>query len=257
MNLDPTYALVLGVGLLMSVGTALAGRFFPTPYGRFGSRKLGPEVPIRLGWVLMEAPAVLSFAWFYPRGPAALEAVPLLFAGVWALHYSNRAILFPYLMQARPGSKMSASVFATGWVVTSMHGWLYATWLSRWGTHLDASWLVDPRLWIGLALYGSGLGLLLHTEALLRRLRAQAAPGEDPYKIPYGGGYRWVSSPHYLGELMAWTGLMVATWCPGGLFVLLISAANLVPRALATHKWYRDRFPDYPADRRALVPLLW
>ena len=93
-------------------------------------------MPIRLGWVLMEAPAVLVFAWMYPKGHQALEPVPLFFAGIWALHYGNRALAFPLLMQARPGSRMSASVFASGWLVTSLHAWLYATWLSELGKQL-------------------------------------------------------------------------------------------------------------------------
>jgi hypothetical protein len=33
--------------------------------------------------------------------------------------------------------------------------------------------------------------------------------------------------------------------------------ANLVPRARAHHRWYRERFPDYPARRKALVPGLF
>ena len=37
---------------------------------------------------------------------------------------------------------------------------------------------------------------------------------------------------------------------------LALSAANLVPRALATHRWYRERFPDYPQDRKALIPFV-
>ena len=38
--------------------------------------------------------------------------------------------------------------------------------------------------------------------------------------------------------------------------ILLITASNLVPRALATHRWYREQFPDYPAQRRALIPYV-
>jgi 3-oxo-5-alpha-steroid 4-dehydrogenase 1 len=32
--------------------------------------------------------------------------------------------------------------------------------------------------------------------------------------------------------------------------------ANLVPRVLAHHRWYRETFKDYPARRRALIPFL-
>lgn len=235
----------------------MAGLFTTTPYGRFGSDKWGPTVPIRLGWVLMEAPAVLVFAWMYPQGSQAWAPVPLFFAGIWALHYGNRALAFPLLMQARPGSRMSASVFASGWLVTSLHAWLYATWLSELGTHLTAAWWTDPRFVVGLPLYGLGLGLILHSEHVLRQLRANRKPDDPPYVIPRRGAFQWVSSPHYLGEIVAWTGLMTATWCPGGLFVWSITLANLIPRARATHRWYRETFADYPAERRALIPGVW
>jgi 3-oxo-5-alpha-steroid 4-dehydrogenase 1 len=33
--------------------------------------------------------------------------------------------------------------------------------------------------------------------------------------------------------------------------------ANLIPRAISTHRWYHEKFPDYPADRRVLIPGVW
>jgi hypothetical protein len=35
------------------------------------------------------------------------------------------------------------------------------------------------------------------------------------------------------------------------------TAANLVPRAVANHRWYREKFSEYPARRKALIPLLF
>ena len=48
-------------------------------------------------------------------------------------------------------------------------------------------------------------------------------------------------------------------WRPGlrrGSAFAVYTTANLAPRAIDHHAWYRERFPDYPADRRALVPHL-
>ena len=44
-----------------------------------------------------------------------------------------------------------------------------------------------------------------------------------------------------------------------GAQVLVVAAvaANLAIAARQTHGWYRRRFPDYPAARRALVPGIW
>ena len=68
--------------------------------------------------------------------------------------------------------------------------------------------------------------------------------------------YGFVSCPNYLGEVMIWTGWAIATWSLAGLSFAVFTAANLVPRALANHRWYRETFPDYPRTRRAVIPWL-
>ena len=49
---------------------------------------------------------------------------------------------------------------------------------------------------------------------------------------------------------------MSATWSLAGVVIFLITAGNLVPRAFATHKWYREKFADYPSGRKALIPFV-
>ena len=58
------------------------------------------------------------------------------------------------------------------------------------------------------------------------------------------------------GELLEWTGWAIATWSLAGVSFAVYTAANLVPRALAHHRWYRETFPDYPPGRRAVIPYL-
>jgi 3-oxo-5-alpha-steroid 4-dehydrogenase 1 len=36
----------------------------------------------------------------------------------------------------------------------------------------------------------------------------------------------------------------------------MMTMANLVPRALATHAWYQKTFPNYPKERKAIFPFL-
>jgi 3-oxo-5-alpha-steroid 4-dehydrogenase 1 len=255
-----TYATVLAVGLVISLATAWASRTFTAPYGRFADPDAGPSLPIRWGWVCMEAPAIPVYGWvFFEQGPPT-AVLPWVFLGLWCMHYANRGFFFPLAMRTRQGGRMAWLVVVSGAVVVTVHAWLYATWVRELGQHLSSpGWWTDPRFIVGLATYLAGFVLLVHSEAVLRGLRAsrEVRDDGDGYKIPYGGGFRWVSSPHYLGELLAWAGLAVATWCPGGLFIFTISAANLVPRAAVVHRWYQERFEDYPSDRAALIPGWW
>lgn len=43
-------------------------------------------------------------------------------------------------------------------------------------------------------------------------------------------------------------------WTLPGLIFVFFSIANLGPRAMATHKWYRQKFPNYPPNRKAIIP---
>jgi hypothetical protein len=56
--------------------------------------------------------------------------------------------------------------------------------------------------------------------------------------------------------MVQWAGWALATWSLAGLAFAVYTGANLAPRALAHHAWYRQRFPDNPARRRALVPFV-
>jgi len=103
-------------------------------------------------------------------------------------------------------------------------------------------------------LFLSGYALNQQSDTILRRLRA---PGESGYRIPSGGAYAVVSCPNYLGELVEWLGWAMLTWSPAGLVFFLWSAANLVPRARSHHRWYLEQFPDYPPERKAIIPWLY
>lgn len=256
---DAVFDTVLLAGFALVPLTVIGLVFMKAPYGRFaGSTKIG--VGPRLGWFLMELPATLSFWFFYLEGPRRFETVPLVLAALWTLHYANRGFVFPALMRVpkRTGKTFGLLVLVSGVCITTMHGYLNATFYTRLGAHFTDDWLTDPRFVVGLAIYASGFALNVHSDAVLRglRTREEIARAERVYRIPHGGGYRFVSSPSYLGELLAWTGFAIFTWGLPGVFILAITAANLVPRAISTHRWYKERFADYPKSRRALIPYL-
>ncbi len=65
-----------------------------------------------------------------------------------------------------------------------------------------------------------------------------------------------MSAPNYLGEMTQWIGWALLTWSLAGASFAVWTIANLLPRALANHRWYRETFEDYPESRKAVVPFL-
>jgi protein-S-isoprenylcysteine O-methyltransferase Ste14 len=236
--------------LALAVLTFAGLRFVTAPYGRYRRTGWGPTVPARLGWLVMESPAPLLFAAVYATGRHRAELVPLVFLLMWQAHYVQRAFVYPFLM--RGGTRMPVTVMLLAITFNVLNAWINARWVSGSGSY-SATWLADPRFALGVLLFGGGLAANLTADRTLRRLRA---PGETGYRIPRGGLYRWVSCPNYLGEIVEWTGWALATWSLPGLAFAVYTAANLAPRAIDHHRWYRQQFADYPRDRRALVPFV-
>lgn len=258
---DAAYDVPLAIALAIVVVTAVAAPFVPTPYGRFASARFGVSMDPRLGWFLMELPASIAFYVTYWQGPHRFEPFPLVVLFVWTCHYANRGFLMPLLMRVPEGGKngFGLMVVVIGWVVTSLHGYLSAAWVTRYHAEPGLAWLVDPRFVVGILVYYAGLAANLHADHVLRTLRSvdEVRRGERVYRIPYGGLFAYVTNASYLAELVLWAGFALFTWSPAGVYIWAISAANLVPRAIATHRWYRERFSDYPRERRALIPFLF
>jgi len=74
--------------------------------------------------------------------------------------------------------------------------------------------------------------------------------------IPRGWLFEYISCPHYFGELLEWAGWALMTWSVSGLAFFVFTFANLFPRAVASHRWYRKQFPDYPSKRKAVIPFI-
>lgn len=223
------------------------------PYGRYRREGWGRAVPAIAAWIGMESVSLVLFNVLFWTGGRFDDPARWVFWGLFTAHYTNRTIIYP-LRSRMKGTTMPLSVMAMAMGFNTMNGLANGWGLFHRDRSYGADWLTDPRFLIGCALFVGGMALNLHADAVLRRLRK---PGETGYAIPMGGAYRLVSCPNYLGEVLEWVGFAVATWSLPALGFALWTIANLAPRARSHHRWYRERFPAYPTERRALVPFLW
>lgn len=230
----------------------LALLFISAPYGRHGRTGWGPVVPNRVAWIFMETPAVVWFAWVFWQGANRAAVVPLILAGMWLSHYIYRTCIYPFRLRTS-GKTMPLVLALLAFGFQVLNGYVNGRQVSEFGAYTEA-WLTDPRFLIGVAVFVAGAAINHHADHVLLHLRK---PGETGYKIPQGGLYRYVTSPNYLGEMLEWVGWAIATWSLAGVAFAAYTAANLIPRAMENHRWYLEKFPDYPKERKRVIPFLF
>ncbi len=221
------------------------------PYGRHLRPGWGPNVPARLGWMVMEGVSPLVFAALFLAGATPKTAPMWVFFTAWMAHYVNRSLIFP-LRARMAGRQMPAAIVAGGVLFSAINGGLNGAFLGFLSSYSD-SWLLDTRFHIGIAVFLIGATINHRADDRLLALRR---PGGPDYSIPRGGLFRYVSCPNHFGEIVEWAGFAVMCWNLPALSFAVWTAANLIPRSLSHHRWYRERFPDYPTNRRAVIPFV-
>jgi 3-oxo-5-alpha-steroid 4-dehydrogenase 1 len=241
------YALFILAGV-----TFVSLLFVKAPYGRYARAGWGPMLNSKVAWIIQESPSVIAFAVFFFMGEDSTRIVPLVFFFVWQLHYIYRTYIYPFRLK---GARKNASLVTAGlaFLFTILNSYINARYLTHFVVLYTQDWLIDPRFIIGIFLFFTGLAINFQSDNILINLRRS---GGVEYGIPQGGLFQYVSCPNYLGEIMEWTGWAIATWSLPGLCFAVWTFANLFPRALSHHKWYLEKFPDYPKERTAIIPFI-
>ncbi|KAL1941479.1 hypothetical protein VTO73DRAFT_7296 [Trametes versicolor] len=219
--------------------------------------------------------------------PLTLSHPPTFLAALFLLHYLNRAIVSPLRTPSRSKSHISVPLSAV--LFNTVNGSLLGAYLSSPAAHAYLSGAFSsPRFWAGIAAWAVGLaGNIIHDEILLnlrrtaKKNKAKAAKDGDGdgaqekskgehYAIPHGLLYRYISYPNYFCEWAEWLGFacaaspapavtslaaFFASASPPWLF-FLSEVFLMFPRAWRGHLWYLNRFPDYPKERKAVIPFL-
>jgi 3-oxo-5-alpha-steroid 4-dehydrogenase 1 len=223
------------------------------PYGKHAKGNWGPLISNRIGWLMMELPALLVFTYFVSAAPNWYNNLVLAAIALWGIHYIHRALIFPFRINAN-GKKIPVVIVVLAILFNSVNGFINGYWLSHFATEVTLNPFVDVRLFIGVLVFLTGFSINQYHDRLLIVLRKGKNAG---YQIPYGGLFRFVSCPNFLGEIITWMGFLMVTFSLPALAFLVWTLVNLVPRALDHHKWYRREFADYPASRKAIFPFLW
>jgi 3-oxo-5-alpha-steroid 4-dehydrogenase 1 len=245
---------ILLVSIFAFIAVVIASLFLVTaPYGRHSRKGWGYTIRARLGWLIMEFPAFFVMIFMFITGNRQANPVAIVFISMWAIHYAHRTFIYPFIMKGGD-KRLPFLIILFALIFNTINGYINGYYLFSLSPLYDSKWFLDPRFILGSIIFFSGFIINLHSDHILRNLRK---PGQNGYKIPRRGLFKYISCPNYFGEIIEWTGWAIATWSLPGLAFALFTFANLAPRASSNHRWYLKRFPGYPKGRKALIPFIY
>jgi protein-S-isoprenylcysteine O-methyltransferase Ste14 len=224
----------------------------PAPYGRHNRKGWGPSLPNKLGWIIMELPALAVFIIFFLLGPGTPAGITWLFFLIWLAHYTHRTFIYPLRTKTK-NKKMPIVIVVFALFFNLVNGFLNGYYFGNIRPDYDLAWLYDPRFIAGLIVFIAGMAINIKSDEILMSLRKNSSNG---YSVPYGGMFRYVSCPNFLGEIIEWLGFALMSWSIAALAFALWSFFNLLPRAIDHHNFYKNTFIDYPAERKAVIPFI-
>ena len=246
-----TYQYILYAWIAIGIITFLMLLRITAPYGRHTTSSWGPLINNKLAWIIMEAPVLLVLLYFVLTSLDKQTAVTWAMIGLFCFHYFNRVFIFPLRLHTR-GKGMPVVIVASAIFFNLMNGFSLGYYFKYFADY-PADWFSDPRFIIGIILFVGGLILNWKADDVLIHLRK---PNETHYVIPQSKLFKYISCPNLFGELIEWLGFAILCWNLPALTFFIWTAANLIPRAISHHRWYKEKFNNYPAERKAIIPFV-
>tara|TARA_S200000501_G_scaffold359514_1_gene385528 strand:+ start:7005 stop:7751 length:747 start_codon:yes stop_codon:yes gene_type:complete len=247
--LSNLYNLILIPWLILAIISFLLLFKITAPYGKFSDRKYGVLINYKLGWFIQEIISPLFLFYFFYTGDIEKTFIHWFLIIIWVLHYINRSIIFP--LRLKKSSKMPISVILSAIFFNIINGFTNGYYLGNLAAFSD-EYFLNINFIMGLLFFIIGVSINVNADNILIKIRNQ----NKGYQIPNGKLYNFISCPNYLGEMIEWIGFALMCWSLPSLLFAIWTIANLFPRAIAQHKWYKNKF-DYPPNRKAIIPYIF
>jgi len=200
-------------------------------------------------------------------------STPALLSACSLVHYLKRCaeVVFVHFYTESSRVETVCAVSICGWYTANV---IVTIWLSRPEFACGGPPASTALRVIGLSFWVIGEISNAYHHLLLRWLRTGGPCGNaDPssaadeaatqpmlkskYKVPHGGLFGLVATPHYFCEIINWLGVALMA---GHSVVWVMHGCNLTylaGRAVLTSRYYREKIDGYPVERKHMIPFLF
>lgn len=247
------YSILLWSQIIIAPLVLLSLLFITAPYGRHNKPGWGWQMNNRTAWIMMEFPAVATIMIVYLLQSQTIHISNIVFLLIWEFHYLYRTFYFPFQLK-QTNKNFPFSIVLSAIVFNVMNGFINGYFLFVLRPLSDFNYFSSMHFFIGIIIFFLGFMMHFQSDRIILSLRKNSS---KTYSIPRGVLFKYVTNPNYLGEFIQWCGWAILTWSLPGVAFALFTFCNLFPRAVSNHKWYHEKFSDYPNERKRFFPFVY
>ena len=257
--------------LVLDIPIFLCLLFIKAYYGKFFNksedgnciqkllRKIFPVIPSRISWIIQECPCVFITIFFIIYYYENLNYKNILVISPFLIHYIHRTFIFPFVIHSSKNNPLEITLMAFTFCFFNaiMINRSIFFLIKDYGDEFLLNYI------FGLAIFLLGIYINIHSDYSMIKQRNANQDENNKYIIPRGFMYELISCPNYFGELTEWLGFFILSNSFSGLVFFISTFANLFPRAIQYHQWYKNKFKEeFVTDkdliqRKAIVPFLF
>lgn len=208
----------------------------------------------KIGWIIEEFPTIIIsvyYTYYYIILTEKINYIKLVMIGFYYCHYLHRSIIYPINLFTN-SRKMPIDIVLMG----STFNFFNSIMINR-SIFIFSDYTVENvynfTFLFGCSIFLIGMYINIYHDyyILSEKKRLNGA-----YFIPDVFLFNYICSPNYLGEIIEWIGFAIATKTLSGMIFFISTFSNLFPRAISHLKWYREKFKEFPKNRKAIIPFL-
>ncbi|KAL1131036.1 hypothetical protein AAG570_012273 [Ranatra chinensis] len=227
-------------------------------------KDLGPQIGWSTVFLAEYAGPLVIYLTFYTRpwifyGNAGgtthqIHTTVHIAAACWSAHYSKRLLETIFVHRFSHSTMPLFNLFKN-----CTYYWLFAAYVAY---HVNHPLFTSPSAIQVYASLGAFIASELGNLSVHLALRNLRPPGTKKRSIPVATAnpftylFNLVSCPNYTYEFAAWASFTMLTQClPAGLFALA-GFYQMAVWAVGKHRNYKKEFPNYPKNRKAIIPFI-
>lgn len=224
-------------------------------------KDLGPQIGWKTVFLAEYAGPLAVYLWIYTRpwifygdDKTKMEPVVHWAAICYSIHYIKRLLETIFVHRFSHATMPIRNLFKN-----CSYYWLFTAYVAYHVNHPKYTSPSQLCSLIGLVYFVICEIGNFSIHIALRNLRP---PGTTVRKIPVATGnpftllFNIVSCPNYTYEIGSWIGFAIMTKClPAGLFAFA-GGYQMAVWALGKHRAYKKEFPNYPKNRKAIIPFV-